>query len=157
MSSATQAIPEGFIGVTPHLIVKGAKDAIAFYKKALNAVETFSLPMPGTDMLMHAELEIGGARIMLGDEMPQFGTKGPRTIGGSPVTLHLYVQDVDAQLAQAEAAGGQVTMQPADMFWGDRYATFTDPFGQNWSLATHTSDPTPEEMSAAFQAMMPDG
>lgn len=150
MSEKVNPIPEGFVGVCPYLTVKGAKAAIEFYQKALGAELSYTMPMPGTDMLLHAEIKLAGNTIMLSEENPEWGSKGPEMIGDTPVTLHLYVEDVDAALARAVEAGAEVTMPAEDMFWGDRYARFTDPFGHKWGLATHISDPTPEEMEKAI-------
>ena len=156
MSHNVNPIPEGFHGVTPHIVVKGAAEAITFYQKALGAVEINRMPAPGGDLLMHAEVEIGGSRLMLCDEMPDMQCLGPGTIGGTPVTLHLYVEDVDATMEQVVAAGGKVTMPVDDTFWGDRYGRFDDPFGHSWSLATHKFDPTSEEMQKTMEAMAPE-
>lgn len=149
--SSVKAIPDGFVGVCPHIVVKGAAQAIEFYKKALGAEEVSRMDMPGSDMLLHAEIQIAGNTVMLAEENPEWGSQGPNSLGGSSVTLHLYVEDVDTALARAVEAGGEVTMPCEDMFWGDRYCKFKDPFGHIWSLATHTSDPSPEEMAAAVK------
>ena len=145
-----QPIPEGFHTVTPHLVVSPCKEAIEFYEKAFGAELGITMPGPG-GMLMHAEIRIGDSAIMLADEFPDMGAIGPKKIGGSPVTIHLYVKDVDAVMAQAQAAGAQVAMPAMDMFWGDRYGKLIDPFGHHWSVATHTKDMTPEEMEKAQQ------
>jgi PhnB protein len=145
-------LPQGSHNVTPHLVCAGAAEAIEFYKKAFNAIETIRLP-GAKGRLMHASVRIGDSNVMLVDEMPEWGSKGPKTLQGSPVTLHLYVEDVDAQVKQAVAAGAKVTMPVADMFWGDRYGQIEDPFGHRWSLATHVRDVTPEEMQQAMQKM----
>jgi PhnB protein len=144
-----KAIPDGMHTITPHLVCAGAADAIAFYIKAFNAVE--ELRMPGPDgRLMHAMLRIGDSPLMLVDEYPEMGARGPQSIGGSPVTIHLMVEDVDATVAQAVAAGAKVTMPVADMFWGDRYGVLQDPFGHSWSVATHKQDLSPEQIKAAM-------
>ena len=148
----TQPIPPGMTAVTPHLVCAGAAEAIEFYKKAFGAVEEARLPGPD-GKLMHAMVRIGGAAIMLVDEMPHCNALGPKTLKGSPVTLHLYVEDADAFAAHAEQAGATVTMPVQDMFWGDRYGCLTDPFGHQWSVATHVRDVTPEEMQAAMRQM----
>jgi uncharacterized glyoxalase superfamily protein PhnB len=142
-------IPEGMHTVTPHLICAGASDAIDFYKKAFNAVETARLPGPD-GKLMHGSVRIGDSTVMLVDEMPQHGALGPKALKGTPVTIHLYVNDVDAFVARAVTAGAKVTMPVTDMFWGDRYGQLEDPFGHRWSVATHTRDVTPAEMRAAM-------
>ncbi|WP_374359201.1 VOC family protein [Pseudoduganella danionis] len=140
--------------VTPHLVCEGAADALAFYIKAFNAREIMRLP--GKEgRLMHASIQIGDSVVMLADDFPEYGGLGPKALKGSPVTLHLSVADVDAAYAQALAAGAQSRMEPADMFWGDRYAQVTDPFGHHWSLATHIRDVSQEEMLAAMQQPMP--
>ncbi|MFC0166494.1 VOC family protein [Pseudoduganella danionis] len=140
--------------VTPHLVCEGAADALAFYTKAFNAREIMRLP--GKEgRLMHASIQIGDSVVMLADDFPEYGGLGPKALKGSPVTLHLSVADVDAAYAQALAAGAQSRMEPADMFWGDRYAQVTDPFGHHWSLATHIRDVSQEEMQAAMQQPMP--
>jgi PhnB protein len=149
---ATKPIPDGMHSLTPHLICKGAAAAIEFYKAAFGAVELTR--MPGADgKLMHASVRIGDSALMLVDEAPEWEMFGPTSLKGSPVTIHLYVKDVDATVAQAVAAGARVTMPVADMFWGDRYGTLEDPFGHRWSVATHTLDLTPEEVRQAMAKM----
>jgi uncharacterized glyoxalase superfamily protein PhnB len=140
--------------VTPHLVCEGAADAIEFYKKAFNAVETARMPGPN-NKLMHAAVKIGDSTVMLADDFPDYGGLGPKALKGSPVTLHLYVKDADAIFAQAVAAGATVKMPLADMFWGDRYGQVTDPFGHHWSIATHIKDMTPEEMHEAMKQQTP--
>ncbi|MEO5718158.1 MAG: VOC family protein [Chthoniobacterales bacterium] len=138
--------------VTPHLICAGAADAIEFYKKAFGAVELSRLP--GADgKVMHASIRIGDSVIMLNDEMPEWGSVGPKALKGSPVTIHLYVEDADAFFAQALAAGATATMPLDDMFWGDRYGKVEDPFGHQWSIATHQRDVSPAEMQKAMEEM----
>ncbi|MBC7833631.1 MAG: VOC family protein [Phycisphaerales bacterium] len=149
-----KAIPEGFTSITPHLIIKGAAKALDFYKKAFGAEEVMRLACDQTGALMHAEIRIGNAVVMLADEFPSMGAISPSTLGGSGVTIHLYVQDVDAAFKKAVAAGATGVMPPMDMFWGDRYSKVTDPFGHTWSIATHTRDVTPQECKAAMAAMM---
>ena len=148
----TKAIPDGMHTVTPHLICANASAAIEFYKKAFNATETSRLPGPG-GRLMHASLRIGDSAVMLVDEMPEHGALGPKSLKGSPVAIHLYVEDADAAAAQAVAAGAKLTMPVTDMFWGDRYGQLEDPFGHRWSIATHVRDVTPAELQQAMQAM----
>lgn len=147
-------IPDGMHSVTPHLICAGAADAIEFYKKAFNAVEEGRLPGP-QGRLMHAMIRIEGSAVMLVDEMPDsdWGALGPKSLKGSPVTIHLYVEDVDAFVKRAVAAGAKITMPLADMFWGDRYCKLEDPFGHHWSVATHIRDVSPKEMQQATQKM----
>ena len=142
-------IPDGMHTVTPHLVCAGAADAIEFYKKAFNATEVGRMPGP-QGKLVHAMIRICGSTIMLGDEFPDCGSFGPKSLKGSPVTIHLYVEDVDAIVKQAVAAGAKITMPVADMFWGDRYGALEDPFGHHWSVATHIRDMTYEEMKQAM-------
>ena len=140
MKSATNPIPQGMHTVTPHLICAEATEAIEFYQKAFGAVELSR--MPGKDgKIMHASLRIGDSVIMLNEEMPQWGSFGPKHLKGSPVTIHLYVENVDAFFEQAVSAGAKVTMPIDDMFWGDRYGKVEDPFGHQWSIATHSGIP----------------
>ena len=136
MANTVKAIPEGFEGATPYLSIKGAADAIEFYKKAFGATETMRLSGPD-GRIGHAELKIGKANIMLADEHPEIGFLSPRTLGGSPVTIHIYVEDIDALAAQAEAAGAKVKRAVSDQFYGDRTGQFEDPFGHVWHFATH--------------------
>jgi PhnB protein len=153
MANTVKAIPEGFEGATPYLSIKGAAAAIEFYKKAFGATET--MRMAGPDgRIGHAEIKIGKANIMLADEHPEIGFLSPRTLGGSPVAIHIYVEDVDALAAQAEAAGAKVRRPVADQFYGDRTGQFEDPFGHVWHFATHKEDVSKEEMQkrAAAQA-----
>ena len=145
-------IPEHMHSVTPHLVVAGAANAIEFYKKAFGATEEARLPGPG-GKIMHAMIRIDGSAIMLVDEMPEWGALGPKALKGSPVTIHLYVEDADAFVARAVKAGAKVTMPVADMFWGDRYGKIEDPFGHQWSVGTHVRDVTPEEAEQAMKEM----
>ena len=145
-------IPDGFQTITPHVTVQGAKKAIDFYKNAFGAEELGVQTMPDGSV-MHALIRIGDSFLMLNDEFPQMGAKGPRTIGGTPVTLHLYVSDVDKAFDRAIQAGATTVMPVADQFWGDRYGILTDPFGHQWSIATHKRDVTPEEMKKAVASM----
>jgi uncharacterized glyoxalase superfamily protein PhnB len=147
-------IPEGMHTLTPHLVCAGAAKAIDFYKKAFNAVEQGRLAGPD-GRLMHAMLRIGDSALMLVDEMPEHGALGPKALKGSPVTIHLYVENADAAIAQAAAAGAKVTMPPADMFWGDRYGQVEDPFGHHWSIATHQRDLTEEQIRQGMMSMKP--
>jgi PhnB protein len=135
MTQPVKPIPEDMHSLTPHLVCAGAAEAIDFYQRAFGAVELGRLP--GADgKLVHAAVRIGDSTLMLVDENPQWGMLGPKALKGSPVTIHLYVTDVDATVAQAVAAGAKVTMPVADMFWGDRYGKLEDPFGHHWSVAT---------------------
>jgi len=145
-------VPEGMHTLTPHLVCAGAADAIEFYKKAFNATEMGRMPGPD-GRLMHAMIRIGDSSLMLVDEMPEWHALGPKSLKGSPVTIHLYVEDVDACVKRAVAAGAKITMPVDDMFWGDRYGKLEDPFGHHWSVATHIRDVSPEEMKQAMQKM----
>ena len=153
MSQAkVKSLPDGMHSVTPHLVCAGAADAIEFYKNAFNATQTMRLPGPD-GKLMHAAIRIGDSTAMLVDESPEWGMVGPKTLKGSPVTIHLYAEDVDAVVARAVKFGAKVTMPVADMFWGDRYGVLEDPFGHHWSVAKHIRDVSPEEMQQAMQKM----
>lgn len=149
---AKRAIPDGMHSLTPHLVCDGAAQAIDFYKKAFNAVELARLPGPN-GKLMHAAVRIGDSTLMLVDAFPEWNSLDPKALNGSPVTVHLYVEDADATIAQAVAAGAKVTMPAADMFWGDRYGQIVDPFGHRWSVATHKLDMTPQEMQEGMKQM----
>lgn len=151
---AVKPIPDGFHAVTPHLVCQGAAAALEFYARAFGAEELSRLPGPD-GRLMHASMRIGDSVLMLNDEFPEMGCTGPAALTNSPVVLHLYVRDVDAAMARAEAAGAKVTMPATDMFWGDRYGQLRDPFGHQWSLATHQREVTPEQMREAMTAMAP--
>lgn len=142
-------VPDNMHTVTPHLICAGAADAIEFYKKAFNAAEEMRLPAPN-GRLMHAMIRIEGSAVMLVDEMPEWGAFSPKSLKGSPVTIHIFVPDVDAFVARAVAAGAKITMPVDNMFWGDRYGKIEDPFGHHWSVATHQRDPSPAEIAAAM-------
>jgi uncharacterized glyoxalase superfamily protein PhnB len=141
-------IPAGIHTVTPHLVCAGAADAIEFYKQAFNAVEMMRLKGP-QEKLMHASIRIGDSVVMLVDEMPEWGSLGPKALKGSSVVIHLYVEDVDTAYARAISAGAKAIMPPSDMFWGDRYGQLEDPFGHRWSIATHMRDLTAEEIQQA--------
>ncbi len=146
-------IPAGHEGMIPHLVVDGAAAAIEFYQKAFGAQELHRMPAPD-GRLMHAEIMIGKNPVYLADDFPEFCggvSRAPKSLGGSPVTIHQYVEDCDASVARAAEAGGEVTMPATDMFWGDRYGTIKDPFGHSWSFATHVKDLSPDEMQAAAQ------
>jgi PhnB protein len=147
-------IPDGYQTVIPYLIVRGAADALEFYKKGLGAKERMRLPMPG-GRIGHAELEIGDCVIMLADEFPEMGAKSPQTIGGTPVGICVYVADVDARFKQAIAAGAKEERPVKDQFYGDRSGTLVDPFGHKWTLTTHIEDVTPEEIGRRMAAMKP--
>ena len=147
-----QAIPAGYAGVTPYLIIRDAARAIEFYQKAFGATELMRFPGPdGT--IGHAEIKIGDGVVMLADESPEMGHKSPQTLGGTAITLLFYVPDVDAQFARAVAAGGTVKNPLKDQFYGDRSGTIADPFGHIWTIATHTEDVSPDEMQRRMAAM----
>jgi len=146
-------VPDGYHTVTPYLYVKGAANAIDFYKKAFGAEELGRHAMPDGS-IMHALMRIGDSMLMLNDEFPQMNCKGPASIGGTSVTLNLYVQDADKSWERAIQAGAKVKMPIADQFWGDRYGILTDPFGHDWSIATHKKDLTPAEIAAAATSAM---
>jgi PhnB protein len=150
----TAPIPAGSEGLIPHLVCDPCADAIEFYKKAFGAEEVYRLPAPG-GRIMHASIKIGGRPVFLADDFPEYcGGKAssPKALGGTPVTIHRYVEDCDAAIRRAEQAGAAVKMPATDMFWGDRYGVVTDPFGHVWSLATHISDPTPDHIAKAAEA-----
>jgi PhnB protein len=149
-----KAIPEGMQSITPHLVCAGATDAIDFYKKAFGATELARLAGPD-GKLLHGAVRIEGSVVMLVDENPQWGAIGPKTLKGSPVTIHVYVADVDAFVAKAVEAGARVIMPIDDMFWGDRYGVIEDPFGHLWSIATHIRDVKPEELAEAMRQAPP--
>ena len=155
MTAPVEPIPQHMHSVTPHLVCDGAADAIEFYKKAFGAVEGGRMQTPD-GKIMHAEVRIGDSTVMLVDEFPDYGSIGPKKLNGSPVTLHVYVPDVDRVFEQAVAAGATVRMPLENQFWGDRYGQVVDPFGHNWSIATHVKDMTQEEMMAAMNEMQPD-
>ena len=142
---ATKLLPENYPRVTPYLAIDGAAEAMAFYKKAFGATERMRMDAPG-GKIGHAEIEIEGGLIMLADAFPDMDFRSPRTLGGSPVTIHVYVQDVDAFCARAAEAGATITRPVADQFYGDRSCQLRDPFGHSWSIATHVEDVSPEEM-----------
>jgi PhnB protein len=141
-----QAIPQGYHSVTCYLIVPNSVEAMALYRQAFGAEEVMRMPGPDGQSTMHAEIRIGDSFIMLSDENPQWDSKSPKTLGGSPVGLHLYVEDADAVYQQALKAGCAEVMAPQDMFWGDRYGKVRDPYGHLWGIATHQEDVSPEEM-----------
>lgn len=144
-------IPDGFHSVTPYLYVSNSAAAIDFYVRAFNAREVYRLTMPG-GAIGHAEVRMGDSHIMLADESPDWGNKGPGLLGGTTVGLCLYVEDVDALFAQAIAAGAVQVRPVADQFYGDRSGTVVDPFGHVWTLATHREDLTPAEIQARLEA-----
>jgi PhnB protein len=153
---AVQPIPAGYQTVTPYLIVGGAAEALDFYRRAFNASERLRVPMPG-GRIGHAEIEIGNSVIMLADEFPEMGVQGPKALGGTPVGILLYVEDVDRVFQQALAAGAKQEKPLQNQFYGDRSGTVIDPFGHKWTIATHVEDVSPEELKARMAAMKPPG
>ncbi len=145
MAAKVNPIPDTYPGATPYLICRGAAQAIDFYKKAFGAVERFRLGAPDGP-IGHAEVQIGKAIVMLADEFPEMGARSPQTIGGSPVSMYVYVEDVDALTRRAEAAGAKVLRPVADQFYGDRSVHLEDPFGHRWGFATHVEDVSFEEV-----------
>jgi len=153
---AVNPIPEGYPSVTPYLIVDGGADAIAFYTNVFDATERMRLTRPGGSVA-HAELCIGDAVFMLADEFPDMGFVGPRKLGGTPVSMFVYVEDVDASFERAIAAGAIEKKPVADQFYGDRMGTLEDPFGHMWSIASRTENVSPEEMQKRFDKMISEG
>ncbi|HLZ85333.1 MAG TPA: VOC family protein [Caulobacteraceae bacterium] len=153
MSNTTvKSIPDGMHTLTPHLVCADASAAIDYYKTALGAVELGRLPGPN-GKLAHAAVRIGDSTLFLVDEAPEHGTLGPKVLKGTPVFIHLYVEDADATFARAVGAGAKVVMPVSEMPWGDRYGQFRDPFGHAWSVGTHVRDVTPEQVREAMSAM----
>lgn len=145
-------IPKGFHSITPYINIKGAADAIEFYKKTFGAVEVGRISLPDKTVA-HAELQIGNSRIMVAESIPDWGNKHPQELGGSPVCLCIYVEDVDAVFARALAEGATATIDVKDQFYGDRTGSLTDPFGHNWSIMTHKEDVSFAEMQKRSDAM----
>ncbi len=152
MAGPVKPIPDGYHSVTPYLIVAGGSDAIAFYKKAFGATELFRMAQPD-GRVGHAEIRIGDSVIMLSDEAPQMNAKGPLAYGGSPISILLYVNDVDATIEQAVTAGATLQRPPTDQFYGDRTGSVVDPFGHVWHVATHKEDVSPEELQRRAAAL----
>ena len=148
---AVKPIPEGYHSVTPYLIIKGATEAIEYYQQAFGAIELMRMPAPG-GKIGHAEIKIGDSPIMLADEFPEMGHKSPKTLGGSPVSIMIYVEDVDTVFARAITAGGTEQRPVKDQFYGDRSGTLEDPFGHVWHVATHKEDVPAEEMARRASA-----
>lgn len=145
MASHVKAVPDGYHSVTPYLCVDGAAGAIQFYTKAFGAKEVMRMEMPG-GKVGHAELQIGDSKIMLADEYPDMGFRGPKSVGGTPVHIHLYVADSDKVAGQAVASGATVLKPVKDQFYGDRSGSVQDPFGHVWHVSTHKEDLTPEQI-----------
>ena len=155
MTAKVKPVPDGYHSVTPYLSIRGAADAIAFYKKAFGAEEIYRMDMPG-GKVGHAELQIGDSRIMLADEFPdkpEAVAKSPQSLGGTTAGLNLYLEDVDARFKQAVDAGAKIKRPVEDQFYGDRSGTVEDPFGHVWTLSTHVEDVSPEEMKKRMAAM----
>ncbi len=150
MAGKVNAIPKGYHTLTPYLVVNDGNRAIEFYKQAFGATETVRMGGPG-GKIGHAELKIGDSMMMLSDEMPGSPNRSPQSLGGSPVSVFMYVENVDSVFDQAIKSGAKADMPPQDMFWGDRFGSLTDPFGHQWALATHIEDVAPEEMKKRSQ------
>lgn len=153
MPGQVKAIPAGFHSLTPHLTVRDADKALEFYKNALGA-EVLNVARMPDGKVLHAGLRIGDSMLMLNDVFPEMGGLSPLSTGGTEVTIHIYTEDVDAAFKRAVSAGAQVKMPLMDQFWGDRYGMVADPFGHNWSLATHIKDLSPEELETAQEEAM---
>ena len=152
MAGKVKPIPEGYGSVTPYLIVQDAANAIDYYKKVFGATER--MRMPGPDgKIAHAEIQIGSSYIMLADENPEMGARSPKTVGGSPISLLVYVENVDRTVEKAVAAGAKVKSKVENKFYGDRMGGIEDPFGHQWYVATHVEDVSPEEMQRRMEAM----
>lgn len=146
MSGSVKPIPDGYHTATPYLIVQGAAQALDYYKRAFGAIETMRLPGPSEGTVGHAEIRIGDSMLMIADEFPEMGARGPMALGGSPISIVLYVEDVDAVFRQAIAAGGTEVRAVKDQFYGDRSGAVTDPFGHTWYISTHKEDLSIEEI-----------
>ncbi|MBN1625348.1 MAG: VOC family protein [Deltaproteobacteria bacterium] len=153
MATKIKAIPVGYHTITPVLSLKDSKKAIAFYEKAFGAKNPEVFPSPDGGLIMHAVIQIGDSILMMGDEMPDSEFKSAESLGASPVSLYVYVPDMDAVFEQAVAAGAVSVMPVADMFWGDRCGMLKDPFGYDWTIATHTRDLTDSEIQEGSRAM----
>lgn len=152
MKSRTKPIPEGYHSITPYLSVQGAAEAIAFYKKAFGAKEVMRMPGP-KGKIGHAEIQIGDSRIMLADEFPEMNFRSPRSVGGTPVNIHLYVENVDKVMKKALASGAKAVRPVADQFYGDRGGSLEDPFGHIWHIATHIEDVPTKELKKRAAAL----
>ncbi|MCY1081837.1 VOC family protein [Archangium lansingense] len=149
-----QPIPKGYHILTPSIVVKGAKEAVEFYKKAFGAKEVGKAMTTPDGQILHGEFRIGDSIVMYSDEFPNMGSRSPLSVGGTSSSLLIYTRDADALYKQALAAGAKVAMPIADMFWGDRYGVVVDPFGHQWQIATHKEDLTPKEMARRAAAAM---
>ena len=145
MKSNVKPIPDGYSIIAPYLIIRGAARALDFYKQALGATERMRLVMP-SGQIGHAEIQFGGSVVMLADEFPEMNCRSPESLGGSPISLHVYVEDVDAVVARAVSHGAKVTRPVQDQFYGDRSGMIVDPFGHTWNIATHVEDVPPDEI-----------
>ena len=154
MSPTAPPIPAGYEALLPYLVVRDAARAIEFYRELFAAEVLMRVNYPGGTAVMHAELKIRNSVLMLGDEAPQFGVVAPPSLGGSPVSIMFYVEDVDAVFAQAVKLGVKPVMPPGDMFWGDRICKFADPFGHLWMIATQKEDLSPEEVARRITATL---
>ncbi len=152
MTTKTKPIPDSYHTATPYLIIKDAGKAIEYYKEVFGAVEYMRLPAPD-GKVMHAEIKIGDSPIMLCEECPDYKALSPQTLGGTAVSIVLYVEDVDTVVNRAVTAGATILMPVGDQFWGDRMGTVADPFGHKWSIATHKEDVTSEEIQARAKAL----
>ena len=154
MSKATRSVPAGHESLIPHLVCDLCAEAMEFYKRAFDAEELDRVPAPDGRRIVHAAMRIGGGIVFLVDDFPEFSggkASSPKALNGTPVTIHRYVEDCDAAIRRAADAGATVVMPPDDMFWGDRYGVVTDPFGHNWSFATHVRDLSPADIQAAMK------
>jgi PhnB protein len=154
MSKSVQPIPPGRENLIAHLVCDPCSEAIEFYKRAFGAEELGRMPAPDGRRIMHAAIRIGNSVVFLVDDFPEFcegKSQSPKALKGTPVTIHHYVENCDAAIKRAQDAGATVKMPAADMFWGDRYGVVTDPFGHQWSFATHIKDLTPDETRAAMK------
>jgi PhnB protein len=149
---AVKPIPDGYHSVTPYLIVRGAAEALDFYARAFDAVETVRMPGPG-GVVVHAEFRIGDSTVMIGEENAAQNAEGPEILGGSPVHLMIYTTDCDAMFTRAIGLGATETRPLTDQFYGDRSGTLTDPFGHSWTIATHKEDVSPEEMQRRMKGL----
>ncbi len=152
MSEKVSYIPKGYHSATPYLLVRGAAEAIDFYKNAFGAVEVMRMPAPG-GKIGHAEIRIGDSHIMLADEVPEMGYYGPQKLGGTPVSILIYVEEVDRTFSQALAKGATQQRAVEDKFYGDRMGTLIDPYGHQWHVATHVEDVSEDEMRRRMAAM----
>jgi PhnB protein len=150
---AAKPIPDGYHTVTPYLILHDARAGLEYYQKAFGAKETLKMEGPG-GKIMHAEISIGDSVIMMADEFPEMGVRSPKSMGGTPVSILLYVEDVDQRFNKAVAAGGTIKKPLQNQFYGDRSGTYEDPFGHVWTIATHVEDVAPDEMRRRAEAMM---